>query len=107
MFFVAMNTAVKSLRASLPALELIWARSLGHLVFVALLFAPARGGWRLLATRRPTIQLGRSLLLLAPTSFFFFALGHGPLTEATAVSFTSPFVVASGVVIAWRETRRR
>lgn len=94
-FFVAMNTTVKYLRATLPTIELIWARSLGHLVFVVLLFAPAYGGWRLLVTRRPAIQFTRSLLLLSSTSFFFFALAHVPLAEATAVSFTSPFVVAA------------
>jgi drug/metabolite transporter (DMT)-like permease len=90
-----MNTAVKHLRETLPTIELIWARSLGHLVFVVAIFAPARGWWRLLVTRRPAIQLARSLLLLASTSFFFYALAHVPLAEATAVSFTSPFVVAA------------
>lgn len=93
--FVLMNSAVKFLSAHLPPLELIWARTLGHLVFVVALFAPARGGWRLLATRRPLVQVARSLLLLASTSFFFTAIGRVPLADATAVSFTSPFIVAA------------
>jgi drug/metabolite transporter (DMT)-like permease len=89
-----MNAGVKFLSPSLPTVELIWARTLGHLVFVVVLFAPAHGGWRLLATRRPGIQLGRSFLLLASTSFFFTALGRVPLADATSVSFTSPLMVA-------------
>src|SRR5687767_6228065 len=94
-----MNSAVKYLGAHLPTVELIWARSLAHLVFMVALFAPARGGWRLFATRRPGLQLARSLLLLSSTSLFFTALRHVPLAEATAVSFTSPFMVA--VLAGW------
>jgi drug/metabolite transporter (DMT)-like permease len=95
LLFVVMNSGVKYLSPHLPTVELIWARTLGHLLFVIALFAPARGGWRLLATRKPVVQLGRSLLLLASTSFFFTALGRVPLADATAVSFTSPFIVAA------------
>jgi len=102
--FVVMNAAVKHMRASLPTVELIWARTLGHLLFVIALFAPSRGGWRLLATRRPALQVARSLLLLVSTSFFFTALGHVPLADATAVSFTSPFIVAA---VAGRLLRER
>jgi drug/metabolite transporter (DMT)-like permease len=95
LLFICMNTGVKLLSPHVPTLEIIWARSLGHLLFVIALFAPAHGGWRLFETRRPAVQLGRSLLLLASTSFFFTAIGHVPLADATAVSFTSPFIVAA------------
>jgi drug/metabolite transporter (DMT)-like permease len=93
--FVVMNSGVKFLSHQLPTVELIWARTLVHLVFVTALFAPSHGGWRLLVTKRPALQIGRSLLLLASTSFFFTALGRVPLADATAVSFTSPFIVAA------------
>jgi drug/metabolite transporter (DMT)-like permease len=93
--FVTMNTGVKYLSRDLPTVQLIWARTLVHLVLVVALFAPRFGGWRLLATSNPGIQLGRSLLLLASTSLFFSALGHVPLADATTVSFTSPFIVAA------------
>lgn len=92
--FVCMNTGIKLLRPHLPTVELIWARSLGHLLFVVGLFGPGHGGWRLFVTLKPGIQLARSLLLVASTSFFFTALGLVPLAEATAVSFTSPLLVA-------------
>ncbi len=93
--FVIMNSGAKHLSRTLPAVEIIWARTLGHLLFVLALFAPAHGGWRLLVTRRPGLQCARSLLLLASTSFFFTALGRVPLADATAVSFTSPLLVAA------------
>lgn len=93
--FVAMNTGVKLLRPHLPTVELIWARTLGHMLFIFAIFGPGHGWWRLLQTRKPGTQLARSLLLLASTSFFFSALGWVPLAEATAVSFTSPLVVAA------------
>lgn len=94
-FFVVMNTGVKLLRAHLPTLELIWARTLGHTLFIFMIFGPSHGWWRLLATRKPGTQLARSLLLLASTSLFFIALGFVPLAEAVAVSFTSPLIVAA------------
>jgi len=92
--FVSMNSAVKYLGAHLPTVELIWARTLAHLLFMVALFAPAHGGWRLFVTQRPGLQLARSLLLLVSTSLFFTALRYVPLADATAVSFTSPFMVA-------------
>lgn len=91
--FVTMNAAVKYLRASLPLVELVWARTIGQLVFMILLFAPARG-WRLFVTRRPRTQALCSLLILASTAMFFAAIGRVPLADATAVSFTSPVIVA-------------
>jgi drug/metabolite transporter (DMT)-like permease len=107
LLFVCMNTAVKLLSPHLPTVELIWARNLGHLVFVVALFAPTHGGWRLFVTQNPRVQLARSLLLVASTSFFFTAIGHVPLADATAVSFTSPFIVAAlaGPALGERVTR--
>jgi len=107
LLFVCMNTTVKYLSRSLPAAELIWARTLGHLLFVIALFAPGAGGWRLFATRKPGLQLARSSLLLVSTSFFFTALGKVPLTDATAVSFTAPVIVAvlAGPFLGERVTR--
>jgi drug/metabolite transporter (DMT)-like permease len=92
---ICMNTCVKWLSPHVPAIEMIWARSLGHLLFVGAIFAPTHGGWRLVVTRSPRAQVARSLLLLASTSFFFTGIGHVPLADATTVSFTAPFVVAA------------
>jgi drug/metabolite transporter (DMT)-like permease len=95
LFFIVMNTTVKVLSAHLPVAELIWSRTLGHLVLILAVFGPSRGGWRLLVTRAPAAQLSRSILLIASTSLFFTAIGHVPLADASAVSFTAPLVVAA------------
>lgn len=103
-----MNTGAKYLGAYLPTAQIVWARTLTHLLFVIGLFAPTHGGWRLFVTRKPTIQIGRSLCLVTSTSFFFTALGHVPLADATAVTFTSPLIVAglAGPILGERVDRR-
>jgi drug/metabolite transporter (DMT)-like permease len=93
LLFVCMNTSVKLLSASLSPVQLLWSRNLGHSIFIMALFAP-HFGWRLVLTRKPAIQLTRSLMLLTSSSFFFFAIGHVPLADATSVGFTAPFIVA-------------
>lgn len=93
--FVVMNAVVKSLRSELPLAEILWARTLGHVLFMTALFAPACGGWRLFVTHRPALQIARSVVLLISTTFFFTAILYVPLADATAVSFISPFVVAA------------
>lgn len=90
-----MNTEAKLLAGSLPVVQIVWARTLGHTLFVVALFGPRHGGWRLFVTRHPALQLARSLLLLVSTSLFFTAIGRVPLADATAVSFTSPLLVAA------------
>jgi drug/metabolite transporter (DMT)-like permease len=90
-----MNTEAKLLAGSLPVVEIVWARTLVHTLVVVTLFGPRHGWWRLFVTRRPATQLMRSLLLLVSTSFFFTAIGKVPLADATAVSFTSPLLVAA------------
>jgi drug/metabolite transporter (DMT)-like permease len=92
--YVCMNTGVKYLSPYLPTVELLWARSIGHLLFIVALFAPTHGGWRLFVTRKPGLQLLRSLMLLTSSTFFFTAIARVPLADATAISFTSPFIVA-------------
>jgi drug/metabolite transporter (DMT)-like permease len=93
--FVGMNVEAKLLAGSLPVVEIVWARTLVHTVFVVALFGPRHGWWRLFVTRRPAIQLTRSVLLLVSTLLFFTAIGRVPLADATAVSFTSPLLVAA------------
>jgi drug/metabolite transporter (DMT)-like permease len=92
--FVTMNSIAKVLTADLPALEVVWARSAGHLVFVVALLGPRYGG-RLFETKHVRLQMGRSLLQVASQMMFFSGIGHVELADATAVSFMAPFVVAA------------
>jgi len=61
--FPFMNAAVKLLGAHYPVAQIVWARFTGHLIVMLLVFLPQYGR-RLLATRRPAVQIGRSLLML-------------------------------------------
>src|SRR5687768_8286359 len=90
-----MNAAAKVLAATLPTVEIVWARSLLHVAAIVAVFAPRHGVRRLFATTRPGVHLLRSLLFVASTLMFFAAIGRVPLADATAVSFTSPLIVSA------------
>ena len=92
--FPFMNAAVKLLGARYPVAEIVWARFTGHLIVMLLLFLPPHG-WRLLATRRPAVQIGRSLLMLAGNVLFVVAIARVPLATASAIGFTSPLIVTA------------
>ena len=91
--FPFLNTTAKYLSRDFPTPEVIWARSLGHLVFVMIMFTPKRG-LSLFATQHLKFQLIRSVLLLASTVCFFTAISFIPLADASAISFTGPLIVA-------------
>jgi len=93
--FVCMNAMAKALSAHLPAVEVVWARSAGHFVFIVALLGPVHGWARLFETGSFRLQIGRSLLQVISQMLFFSAIGHVQLADATAVSFTAPFVVAA------------
>ena len=56
--FPLMNASVKLLTAGYPVVEIIWARFTGHLIVMLIVFLPQYGR-RLIATRRPLVQIGR------------------------------------------------
>ena len=107
MLFPFMNTIVKVLREDFDPAMIIWARYLSHFLLMLALFLPAHG-WSLLKTAHPTIQIGRSLLLLIATICYFTALGYVPLATAAVIGFTSPFIVTAlsipilGEQVGWR-----
>lgn len=89
-----LNASAKFLAARYPILEITWARYAGHFFYMMLVFAPRRG-LALLAAQRPVLQLVRSTLICFSTMFFITALAYVPLTTATAISFTGPFIVTA------------
>lgn len=101
LLFVTMNTIVKSLTPHYPMVMLLWARFFFHVATVALLF-PQRAAafWR--AGQRE-VQLGRSVLLMGSTVTNFGALAFMPLGDVTAITFTSPILVAALAVFMLRE----
>jgi drug/metabolite transporter (DMT)-like permease len=89
-----LNASAKYLAQHYPVLEITWARYAGHFVYMLIAFVPRRGVL-LLAASRPVLQLLRSALLCVSTLIFISALRYVPLPTATAISFTSPFIVTA------------
>jgi drug/metabolite transporter (DMT)-like permease len=100
--FPAMNAMVKLLTTRYPVVEITWARFTGHLIVMLIVFLPQYGR-RLIATRRPLIQLARSLLMLVSNGIFVLAIGKVPLATASAIGFTSPLIVTALSVPLLRE----
>lgn len=93
--FPFMNAAMKLLGESgYPVAEIVWARFTGHLATMLLVFLP-QYGWRLVASRRPAVQVARSLLMLASNTLFVTAISRVPLATASAIGFTSPLIVTA------------
>jgi len=105
--FSIMNALVKLLSDDFSTPQIIWARNIGHLLFIAALFTP-RLGLRLYVSGQPKVQIFRSLCQLCSTSCYFTALAYIPLTEAASISFTAPLIVTAlsvpllGEAVGWR-----
>lgn len=102
-FLPLLNAAIQYLAPSYPVGQLLWVRYAGHLAFMVVVFAPARGA-ALLASSRPGLQVARSALFCASTFLTFYALGFVPLATATVILFTSPLIVTALAPLLLRET---
>ena len=89
-----MNAIAKSLTVDYPLSQVVWARFLGHLVWMSLLFGPFLGT-ALLWTHRPREMIGRSFVFFASNFVFIAALPHIQLATASAIMFTTPLVVVA------------
>jgi drug/metabolite transporter (DMT)-like permease len=87
-----MNGFGKLLAQDYPPEQIIWARLVSHLLWVMALFVP-RIGLALFHTRRPGLQVARSMTMLISTTLFFFALPFIGLAKASVINFVSPFLV--------------
>ncbi|HEY7579379.1 MAG TPA: DMT family transporter [Acetobacteraceae bacterium] len=92
--FPFMNAAVKLLSPNYPAAQITWARFTGHLIFMLVVFLP-KHRWALLRTRKPVLQISRSMLMLVSNLVFVMAIGSVPLATASAIGFTSPLIVTA------------
>ena len=106
--FSAMDTLAKHMLKSYPMSALMWARYMVHVLVMALLLGP-RMGAKLFRTAHPWLQSLRGILLLASTTFFYFALRYLPLAEAAAISFVGPALTAllSGPMLGDKIGRRQ
>ena len=90
--FAFMNAFVKLLSSTYEPVQLVWARTLAHFIFILLIFMP-RSGFAVMRTARPGTQFMRSVIQVCSTACFFTALRFIPLAEAISISFLAPLIV--------------
>lgn len=93
LLFVSLDTTAKFLTHDYPVEQVVWARFTFHFVFVLVLIAPL--GLAGLRTRRPGLQLLRSMFMLGANGFFFYGLQSLPLVTASAIVFVGPLIVTA------------
>jgi drug/metabolite transporter (DMT)-like permease len=91
-FFAALDTSAKSLSGALPAVEIVWARYVASAIVGIIAARPFRRP-EIFRSRRPVLQIVRSLLLLASTTTNFLALRHLQLAETSTINFLTPLFV--------------
>lgn len=98
----------KYLTQAYPIIMIIWLRYSIQTLVMALLFFP-RMRWAIVQTRRPWLQLLRSVSLLGVSLLFISGLRYIPLGEATAVIFLAPLIVTvlSALVLGEQVSRRQ
>ena len=105
--FAVLDTTAKYLNTQMDSLEVTWARYTSAFVLTLFVSNPFTHPG-LLKTRRPLLQVGRAMLLVASTALNFMALRWLQLDEALSIIFTFPFIVAIasgpmlGEWIGWR-----
>jgi drug/metabolite transporter (DMT)-like permease len=92
-FFSILDTCGKWLVQSLPLLQVVFLRFLGHTVFTAAVMVP-RSRLDLVRTRRPWLQFLRAMMLPIMTAMNFWALQYLQLAETGAIMFLAPIIVA-------------
>ncbi len=95
--FTAMDALAKHLVGIYPAVEVVWVRNIGQLIFVALYLN--RRLTVAVKTRLPGLHLARSLTQLGATGFFFVSLQHIGLAEATALADINPVLITIGAAL--------
>lgn len=92
--FTFLDTTAKYLvQQNIPAIEVVWARYVGHALIMLIFINPwsVKG---LFHTKKPWLQFIRSLLLFAATFSNFIALKYLQLAETMSIIFATPLIVA-------------
>jgi drug/metabolite transporter (DMT)-like permease len=92
-FFTCIDTSAKWLiLAGLPAIQVVFARYAGHLLYALIVFLPQEG-LDALRSRSPRLQFLRSTFLMGSTVLNFMALSYLPITVTTTIAFAMPIAV--------------
>lgn len=91
--FVSQDSTARVLLRTYPATEIAFARYLVHMVLMILFLS-----WRdprLMISRRPIVQILRSIFLLGATLFAILSLKIMPLVDFSAIVWVAPVLVAA------------
>ncbi|MGE0096642.1 MAG: DMT family transporter [Alphaproteobacteria bacterium] len=92
--FSIMDGLAKEVSDKYPTTMILWVRNLAQAAFVlgvVLRFRRFRVG----RSKRPGLQIGRSVCNLAQAFLFIFALGMVPLADAVAIGMTGPLMLTA------------
>src|SRR5512139_4114167 len=103
--FAVLDTIAKYLSRTYPVPMIVWARYVFHVLFMVFVLGRTVG-WGLVQTRRPGLQLARGVSVTLSSMFFFSALSHMPIAEASAITFVSPLLLTAMSVWILRERVR-
>jgi drug/metabolite transporter (DMT)-like permease len=92
LLFTVMDTIGKTLTASYPVQQVVWARYFFQFALMLLLI-PRLGVAGLLWTKRPVVHITRGLLLALATYCMITAISIVPLADAYTITFTAPLLV--------------
>jgi drug/metabolite transporter (DMT)-like permease len=95
--FTTMDATAKGLIGKYPAPQVIWVRFAGQLALVVLILNLRFGP--VLRTRFPGLHFWRSAAQFGSTTFFFLALPHVGLAEATAIADINPVLITLGAAL--------
>lgn len=107
--FSCLDASAKYLtsHSNLPTAEIVWMRFIGQFVMMAFILGPSTL-LGLLKTQKLGLQLTRSLMMVATTTFNFIAVQHLRLDQTVSIAFLAPLVVAAlagpflGEYVGWR-----
>ncbi len=91
--FACLDSTAKYLSPYMATLQIVWARYTSAFLVALVLVNPVARP-QLVVTRRPVLQIVRSVLLLGSTLLNFWVLRYLQLDEALSIMFSAPFLVA-------------
>jgi len=100
--FSVMDSGAKYLSERYPVILVTWARFFFNVLIMLVAIGPVYGR-RLIATRRPGLQIARGVTLGVGSVLFVSSLPYMRLADASAVSFVTPMLVTLGAVHVFRQ----
>jgi len=97
--FTINDATIKNLSTTYALHQLVFYRAVIGLAIVLLILAPMAGGYRVLRSKRPGLQIVRAACVFVANLSFFMGIVAIPLADAVAIFFITPFVITAMSVI--------